>query len=227
MLLVGVVAVVGLREGRSLVIPAIVVGAILGAVRPADAGRPSVEPSVVFTVLMTLVVLAGSIFPWLALGVTGTKVDQIYSLHDITADPDEIDPAQVGADARVAHEILLAVSATVGTLLVLLAPLAVGRGVYGTILAAVCCLAVMFRTRQYRAGSEVLAGLVSGILGLISIALSMVLIHDAWRAEAAIALAAVGARPARGDPGAGLRRRCAAAGSVTSSRPRRCSRCCR
>ena len=52
--------------------------------------------------------------------MTGTKVDQIYSLHDITADPDEIDPAQVGADARVAHEILLAVSATVGTLLVLL-----------------------------------------------------------------------------------------------------------
>ncbi|UUZ60909.1 hypothetical protein [Nocardioides sp. B-3] len=151
------------------------------------------DPSVVFTVLMTLVVLAGSIFPWLALGVTGTKVDQIYSLHDITADPDEIDPAQVGADARVAHEILPAVSATVGTLLVLLAPLAVSRGVYGTILAAVCCPAVMFRTRQYRAGSEVMAGLVSGILGLVSVALSMLLIHDGWRAGAAIALAVVGA----------------------------------
>ena len=78
------------------------------------------------------------------------------------------------------------------------------RGVYGTILAAVCCLAVMFRTRQYRAGSEVLAGLVSGIAGLISIALSMVLIHDAWRAEAAIALAVVGAAPAGDDPGAGV-----------------------
>lgn len=192
MLLVGVVAVVGLKEGRSLVIPAIVVGAMLAAsgllMQVAEF-----DPSVVFTVLMTLVVLAGSIFPWLALGVTGTKVDQIYSLHDITADPDEIDPAQVGADARVAHEILLAVSATVGTLLVLLAPLAVSRGVFGTILAAVCCLAVMFRTRQYRAGSEVMAGLLSGILGLASVALSMLLIHDGWRAGAAIALAVVGA----------------------------------
>ena len=91
MLLVGVVAVVGLREGRSLVIPAIVVGAMLAAsgllMQVAEF-----DPSVVFTVLMTLVVLAGSIFPWLALGVTGTKVDQIYSLHDITADPDDDRP---------------------------------------------------------------------------------------------------------------------------------------
>ena len=192
MLAVGLVAVVGLREGRPLVIPAIVVGAVLVGsgllVQLFD-----LEPTVVFTVLLTLVVLAGSILPWLALGVTGTQVDQIYSLHDITADPDEIDPAQVGADARVAHEILLAVSATVGALLLLLIPLAVSRGVYGTVLAAVCCLAVMFRTRQYRAGTEVLAGLVSGILGLVSVALSMLLIHDEWRAEAAVALAVVGA----------------------------------
>jgi hypothetical protein len=192
MLVTGVVAVVGLREGRALVIPGVVVGAVLG-VSGLLLQVTEWEASVLFTVVMTLVVLAGSIFPWLALGVTGTKVDQIYSLHDITADPDEIDPTQVGADARVAHEILLAVSATVGTLLVLFAPLAVGRGVFGTILAAVCCLAVMFRTRQYRAGSEVLAGLVSGIAGFVSIALAMVLIHDTWRAEAAIALAAVGA----------------------------------
>ena len=191
-LAVGLVAVVGLQEGRALVIPAIVVGAVLVAssvlIRVA-----SLEPSTVFTVLMTLVVLAGSIFPWLALGVTGTKVDQLYSLHDITADPDEIDPDEVADDARVGHEILLAVSATVGTLLVLFAPFAVGRGAFGTVLAAVCCLAVMFRTRQYRTGSEVLAGLTSGILGLVSVAVSMLLVHDGWRAGAAIGLAGVGA----------------------------------
>jgi type VII secretion integral membrane protein EccD len=191
-LAVGLVAVVGLQDGRALVIPAIVVGAVLLAsgvlLEVVDA-----EPSVVFTVLMTLVVLAGSIFPWLALGVTGTKVDQLYSLHDITADPEDIDPDEVGRDARVGHEILLAVSATVGTILVLFAPLAVSRGVFGTVLAAVCCLAVMFRTRQYRTGSEVLAGLVSGILGLVSVVVSMLLIHDDWRSGAAVALAAVGA----------------------------------
>ncbi len=191
-LAVGLIAVIGLQEGRVLVIPAVVVGAVLVAssvlIRVA-----SLEPSVVFTVLMTLVVLAGSIFPWLALGVTGTRVEQLYSLHDITADPEEIDPDDVGRDARVGHEILLAVSATVGTLLVLFAPFAVGRGVYGTILAGVCCLAVMFRTRQYRTGAEVLAGLISGILGLVSVAVSMLLIHDEWRSGAALALAGVGA----------------------------------
>ncbi len=192
MLAAGVVAVVGLQEGRALVIPAIVVGAVLVAsslvVRLVD-----VEPGPVLTVLLTLVVLAGSVFPWLALGVTGTKVDQLYSLHDVTADPDDIDADEVADDARVGHEILLAVSATVGTLLVLLAPFAVDRGVFGTVLAAVCCLAVMFRTRQYRTGSEVFAGLASGILGLVSVALSMLLIHDGWRAGAAIGLAGVGA----------------------------------
>lgn len=191
-LVVGLVAVVGLQDGRALVIPSIVVGALLLAsgllLRLLD-----VEPTVLFTVLLTLVVLAGSVFPWMALGVTGTKPDQLYSLHDITADPDDIDPGRVGADARVAHEILLAVSVTVGVLLVVFAPFAVQRGMAGTILAAACCLAVMFRTRQYRTGAEVLAGLVSGIAGLVSVSVSILLMHQEWRAGAAVALAVVGA----------------------------------
>lgn len=191
-LVVGLVSVVGLHDGRTLMIPAVVVGSVLLA-SGLLLQVVSLDPGVLFTVLMTLVVLAGSVLPWLALGMTGTRVEQIYSLSDVTADPDEIDPEEVGRDARVGHEILLAVSATVGSLLVLLAPLAVDRGAFGTILAAVCCLAVMFRTRQFRTGSEVLAGLVSGVLGLVSVAVSMLLIHDGWRSGAAIALAIVGA----------------------------------
>ncbi len=128
------------------------------------------DPAVVLTAVMTVVVLLGNIFPWLALGATSTRVDQIFSLADITSDPDEIDADRVGADAKVAHEILLAVAATVGVLLVLVAPFAVGLGVFGTILSIMCALAVMLRTRQYRTGSEVLAGLGSGIAGLVSVA---------------------------------------------------------
>jgi type VII secretion integral membrane protein EccD len=191
-LLVGLVGVVGLREGRALLIPAVVVGAVLAASGLAMQVAPF-DPSVVVTVVMTLVVLAGSVFPWLALGATGTKVHQVFSHADITADPAEIDAEQVGADARVAHEILLAVTATVGALLVLAAPLAVSRGVFGTVLAAMCCVAVMLRTRQYRTASEVLTGLVSGILGLASVAVSMLLLHESWRSGAAIALAGIGA----------------------------------
>lgn len=191
-LVAGLVALVGLGEGRTLVIPPVVVGAIFlatGLVMNAAA----FDPAVVLTTALVLVVLAGSVFPWLALGATGTTVDQLYSVADITSDPAEIDPARVGADARVAHEILVAVSATVGLLLVLIAPLAVSLGLSGTLLAVLACLVVMLRTRQYRTGSEVLVGLVSGILGLVSVAVAMLWLHPEWRPTAAVALAATGA----------------------------------
>ena len=190
-LLAGLVSLVGLGEGRTLVIPSIVVGALFlatGLVMNAAA----FDPAVVLTTSLVLVVLAGSVFPWLAIGATGTTVDQLYSTADITADPEEIDPARVGADARVAHEILVAVSATVGLLLVLIAPLAVALGLAGTLLAVLACLVVMLRTRQYRTGSEVLVGLVSGIVGLVSVAISMLWMHPDWRPTAAVVLAATG-----------------------------------
>ncbi len=56
-----------------------------------------------------------------------------------------------------------------------------------------CCLVVMLRTRQYRTGSEVLVGLVSGIVGLLSIAVAALWIHPDWRPTVAVALAATGA----------------------------------
>ena len=96
----------GLGEGRTLVIPPVVVGAIFLATGLVMRAA-TFDPAVVLTTALVLVVLAGSVFPWLALGATGTTVDQLYSTADITADPDEIDPARVGADARVAHEILV------------------------------------------------------------------------------------------------------------------------
>ena len=75
----------------------------------------------------------------------------------------------------------------------LIAPLAVSLGLSGTLLAVLACLVVMLRTRQYRTGSEVLVGLVSGIVGLVSVAVSMLWLHPDWRPTAAVALAATGA----------------------------------
>jgi type VII secretion integral membrane protein EccD len=188
----GLICLVGLGDRRTLVIPPVVVGAIFlatGLVMQAA----EFDPAVVLTIALVLVVLAGSVFPWLALGATGTSVDQLYSVADITAEPRAIDPGRIGADARVAHEILVAVSSTVGLLLVLVAPLAVSLGLSGTLLAVMCCLVVMLRTRQYRTGSEVLVGLVSGIVGLVSVAVSMLWLHPEWRPTAAVVLAAAGA----------------------------------
>lgn len=188
----GLVSLVGLGDGRTLVIPPVVVGAVfLATGLVMDAAH--FDHRVVLTTTLVLVVLAGSVFPWLALGATGTNVEQLYAIADITADPDDVDPQRVRADARVAHEILVAISSTVGLLLVLVAPLAVGLGLAGTLLAVVACLVVMLRTRQYRTGTEVLVGLVSGIAGLASVAVSLLWLHPDWRPTAAVVLAAAGA----------------------------------
>lgn len=191
-LLVGVVGLVALEESRALVIPPAVVGAVVAGAGALIASV-DVRPAVVLTVVLTVVVLLGNVFPWLALGLTSTKVEQIYTLADVTADPEEIDSARVAADARVAHQVLLAVTVTIGVLLVLVAPFAVSLGVAGTVLVAACSGAVMMRTRQYRTGSEVLAGLVSGVAGLVAAAVSVLLLHPGWRAGMAVALALVGA----------------------------------
>ena len=100
--------------------------------------------------------------------------------------------AAVGADARTAHEVLLAIGATAGLLLVAVAPLAVGRGLSGTLVTLVCAVVLMLRTRQYRTGTEVLVGLVSGVLGLVSAALAVLWLHPDWRPTAAVVLAVVG-----------------------------------
>ncbi|MEO9322011.1 type VII secretion integral membrane protein EccD [Nocardioides sp. C4-1] len=192
LLAVGVVCVIGLGAGRTLLIPAGVVGAVLGAsgllVENTDA-----EPAILLSCVLAFVVVLGSVFPWLALGVTSTTVDQLYTSADITADPDDIDPARVAADARVAHEILIAITATVGILLVITAPLAATLGLYGVLLVVVACLVVMFRTRQYRTGSEVLTGLVSGILGLAVLGVAVLVQYPSWQPTLAVVLAGAGA----------------------------------
>jgi len=188
----GLVCVIGLDEGRTLALPPVVAGTVFLTTglltRTAD-----LDPAVVLTTALALVVLAGSVFPWLALGVTGTNVDQLFTPADITADPEEIDPARVGVDARLAHQVLVAISATVGLLLVLIAPLAVSLGLSGTLLAVVSCLVVMLRTRQYRTGSEVMVGLGFGTAGLASTALSVLWLHPDWRAATALVLVGIGA----------------------------------
>jgi len=188
----GLVCLVGLGQSRTLVLPTVVAGAVFlltGLLMQAA----DFDPAVVLTVALVLVVILGSVFPWLALGATSTSVDQLYNVADITAEPRPVDPTRVGVDARIAHEILVAVSATVGLLLVLIAPLAVSLGLSGAIVAVLCCAVVMLRTRQYRTGPEVLVGLVSGIVGLLSAAVAALWVHPDWRPTIAVVLAASGA----------------------------------
>lgn len=190
-LLVGAAALVGLGEGRALAISPVVVGAIfLATGLVVQVAR--FDPALVLTAALTLVIVLGSSFPWLALGATGVTVDRLCPGQDILADPAPVEPAQVSADARVAHEVLVSVKAAVGVLLLLVAPLAVSLGLSGTLLALTCCAVVMLRTRRYRTGPEVLVGLVSGVLGLASVAVAVVWMHPGWRPTAAVLLAVSG-----------------------------------
>ncbi len=191
-LVAGLVALVGLADGRILVLPPVVVGTVFLATGLVTEVS-TVDVAGALTTTLTLAVLGGSVLPGIALRVTGTSVDQLLTTQDIVADPAEIDPVRVSADARLAHEILVAVSATVGLLLVLVIPLVVSLGIAGTLLAAVACLLVMLRTRQLRSGPQALVGLVSGLLGLASLAVSLVWLHPGWRLTQAVVLAATGA----------------------------------
>ena len=148
--------------------------------------------AVAMATALTLLVVCGGVWPWLALGVTGAHVDMLLSPADISTASSRIDPARVRADARLAARVLAAISATVGLLLVLIAPLAVSLGLSGTALAAGCCLVVMLRTRRCRSGQQVLVGLASGVLGLASVGVSVLLTHPEWRTTTAGTLLTTG-----------------------------------
>lgn len=193
-LLAGVVCLVGLGPGRTLSFPPVVVGALAVGVGTYTRATPEgIAPAPLLTTVLVLVVLAGSVFPWLALGATATRAGELHPSADLSAEPEDIRPERVAADARVAHEILLAITGTVGLLLVLVAPLAVSLGVAGSLLAVDACLVVALRTRQYRTGSEVLAGLGAGVAGIAATAVAVLALHPDWRPTLAVVLAAVGA----------------------------------
>jgi type VII secretion integral membrane protein EccD len=189
-LVAGLVAVLGLAEGRSLLLPPVITGAAFVATGLlVDTARCA--GAVAFSVVLVLVVMAGSGFPWLALGTTGTRVEPLL----MTVDIDEtfaIDPARIRVDAKVAHEILVGMSAAVGLLLVLLSPVAVSLGPAGALIAMLCSLVEMLRARRNHHAVEVLVGLTSGVSGLLATVVSAWWIHPAWRPATAISLVLTG-----------------------------------
>jgi hypothetical protein len=205
----GLVAAVGLTQRRALLMAPVMVGAVfLATGLLVNASR--FDPAVLLTTALALVLMGDSAFPWLALGATGTSVDQLFPTADNIYAAKHIDVDRVAADARIAHEFLLGASAAVGVLVVLVSPMAVSLGVAGTVISVLACVLVMLRTRRRFAFSEVLVGLTSGVLGLVSTALSVLWLHPAWRPGTAVGLAVAGVGVlalAQVPPGASVRRR--------------------
>lgn len=186
-LVAGLVCLGGSRAGRATALPAVVVGTALLATWPVGLGT-GLDPAVVLSACLVLVVLAGTGFPAMALAVTGAA-----TRHLGDAGESAVDRARIAADARLAHEILLGLVATVGGLLVLVAPVAVSLGVAGTFLGLLSCLATMLRTRRHRSGAQVLVGLVTGAAGLAGVAGAALLLHPAWRLPVALLCCLAGA----------------------------------
>lgn len=187
----GLVAVLGLRRRRNMLYPAVLVGVVL-AIAGAVVMVSDFSLGQVAAVTATVAVISASLIAPLVLGTTRSRTPQMYTHQDITAEPGEVDEQQVRTDAARGHELLQAVSVSVGVLLVLLAPFVVRLGVTGTLLMVCAALMVMLRTRQYRVGSEVGVGLTLGVTVLGVTALSAVLWHPSWRPAIAVTLASVG-----------------------------------
>jgi type VII secretion integral membrane protein EccD len=190
-LLVGLTLLLGLRRSRPVLLAPVVVGATFGVAGLA-ADRWSWHADVVLTCAMTFLVLAGDAYPWLALGMTSTDVAPLDGKEDVGADPAGVDIRQVREDARTAHDVLVGTSLTTGAMAVLVAPLAASLGWAGSIVALLCCLLLMLRTRRLRSASEVLVGLASGVLGLACVAATVTWQHPAWRPAVALASTAAG-----------------------------------
>lgn len=183
---VGLLAITGLETGRALMVPPVTVGvAALGTgllVQVAD-----VDEAVVLSTMLVVLVLTGTVLPSLALGATATGAG---------AEPRhvaEVDLPQVRSDARTASELLVAISAATGLLMVLALPFAVRLGAAGTALAVVSCGLVLLRTRLHRTGAEVRVGLASGLAGVAVVAISVLVRWPGWRPTAAGTLLVAGA----------------------------------
>lgn len=188
----GLVCLVGLPDVRRFALAPLGAGTTVGAAAAVAHGT-GVDPAVVLTTALTLLVVADGLLPRLALAVTGTDVTVLLAHADIAAAPPRVDPARVRADVRRAHDVLVAVSAALGVLLVLVAPLAVSLGLCGSLLAVGCCLALVLRTRAFVSAQVVLTGAASGLLGLASTAGSVIWMHPEWHGLTAASLLVGGA----------------------------------
>jgi type VII secretion integral membrane protein EccD len=190
-LVAGLIALLGMSGERLLMVPAVVTGSLCAATGLLMRAT-TLDPALPLTTVLTLVVLATSGFPALVLSTSGTGRHALSPTPSSPTDAGGVDMARLAADCRLAREILLAISATAGVLLVGLAPFAVSLGMVGAAVPVLGCAVVMLRTRRYRSELDVLVGLVSGVLGLLSTATSVLVLDAHWRMPTAVVVAAAG-----------------------------------
>ena len=149
-------------------------------------------PTKVAACAMVLVVIAGALVPWLSMSTTRIRVPQPRSDSDLLADPEPLDSREVERQVRLGREVLIALTASVGAVLVLATPLVVSLGLTGTVLVVVAASAVLLRTRQYRDAVEVVVGVTAAVAGMVVAVVTAAVIFPGWRTVLAGVLLVVG-----------------------------------
>ena len=192
LMVAGLLAALGLVIGRLSLMPAVLTGAV-AMVTGALTSTSTLDPALLPTTLLALLVIASNGFPGLALSAAGT------GRHVLTGTgagpectPSAIDQHRLAADVRLAREILVGASVTIGLLISALAPVAVSYGPLGFAVPVLGCAVVMLRTRRYRAALDVSIGVFSGLAGLISTGATLLWLDDSRAIVAALAAVAAG-----------------------------------
>ncbi|HEX5534541.1 MAG TPA: type VII secretion integral membrane protein EccD [Actinomycetales bacterium] len=183
--------VAALASYRALLVPALALAGLAVAVAALVLGGMPVGAAA--GCVLALVVVLGSVVPWVSLSTTRLRPPQPRSEAEILADPSPLDRTVVERQVRLGREVLIALTITVGAVLVLAAPLVVGLGVWGTGLVVVAAVVLVLRARQYRDSGEVAVTVVSAVAALAAAFAAAALLHDGWRPLLAGILLAVGA----------------------------------
>ena len=192
LMVAGLVAALALVVGRLSLMPAVLTGAV-ALVTGALTSTSTLDPALLPTCLLALLVIASSGFPGIALSAAGTG-RHVLAGTEPGADhmPSAIDQHRLAADLRLAREILVGSSVTIGLLIPALAPIAVTYGPLGFAVPVLGCAVVMLRTRRYRAALDVSIGVFSGLAGLISTGATILVLDDSGAIVAALAAVVAG-----------------------------------
>jgi type VII secretion integral membrane protein EccD len=183
--------IAALAAYRALLVPALALAGLAVAVAALVIGGMPVGSAA--ACLLALVVVLGSVVPWASLSTTRLRPPQPRSEAEILADPSPLDRTAVERQVRLGREVLIALTITVGAVLVLTAPLVVRLGVWGTGLVVVAAIVLILRARQYRDSGEVAVTVVSAVAALAAAFAAAALLHPGWRPLLAGILLAVGA----------------------------------
>ena len=191
-MLVGLVGLVGLAERRTLMLPAVAVGGVVAAAGGVLTVS-SFSAGAVYTVALVLAVVVGSALPWVALGTTRPGSTRRTPTPTSPPSRARCSPARCAGTPGWATRSCSPSPPPSACSSSWSARSPSSLGVTGALVVVCACVVLMLRTRQYRVGSEVAAGLLCGIAGLVALAVSVIVEQPTWHVALALLLAITGA----------------------------------